>query len=144
MGREGGGAIASARGIRLLPGFAPVAPIAAPRAVTASQRISDRPTHLSIESVRTVVGFRARTSALGLALPEKRQDFSRHLNLGQLGVVPGQVLELYFEARDFNPDRTGIGGSDIVRIEPNPCSRSAAVSAAQTVRMRTLRLISVT
>ena len=94
--------------------------------------------------MRTVVGLRAPTSALGPALPEKRHEFSSDLNLGQLGVAPGQVLELRFEARDFNPDRTGIGGSDIVRIEPNPCSRSAAVSAAQTVRMRTLRLISVT
>ena len=71
----------------------------------------------SVDLVRTVVGFRDRTSGLGPVLPEKRHEFARDLNLRQLGVLPGQVIELYFEARDFNPDRTGIGGSDIVRIE---------------------------
>lgn len=70
-----------------------------------------------VEMVRTVVGFRDRMVGLGPKLPEKRFDFTRDLELGRLGVLPGQIIELYLEARDINPSRTGIGASDIIRLE---------------------------
>ena len=88
----------------------------------------------SVELVRTVVGFRDRTTGLAPVLPEKRHEFARELNLAKLGVLAGQVLELYFEARDFNPDRTGIGASDIVRIEIIPETEYAEMIRANETR----------
>ena len=44
-------------------------------------------------------------------------EISNRLDLAQLGVEPGDVLELMVEATDTNPDLTGIGASDIARVQ---------------------------
>jgi len=67
--------------------------------------------------VRTIAGYRDRAVPLGPLGTEKQFSAKRDLPLGQVGVLPGQVIELFLEARDFNPDRTGVGASEIVRIE---------------------------
>ena len=67
--------------------------------------------------VRTIAGYRDRTLPLGPPVAEKQFSVACDLNLGQIGVVPGQVIELFLEARDFNPERIGVGSSEIVRLE---------------------------
>ena len=42
---------------------------------------------------------------------------SGRLDLAKLGVEPGQVIELVAEAADTNPDLSGIGASDVARIQ---------------------------
>lgn len=84
----------------------------------------------SVELVRTMVGFRDRVTSVGPKLPDKRYAISHDFNLRRLGVLPGQIIELGFEARDFNPDRTGIGASDLVRIEIIPEAEYAEIIRA--------------
>jgi hypothetical protein len=67
--------------------------------------------------VRSVVGYRDRVGRLADPMDEKRAAFDRPLDLAALGVEPGDVIEVYAEARDRNPDLTGIGLSDVRRIE---------------------------
>lgn len=67
--------------------------------------------------VRTIAGYRDRTLPLGPLVADRLFSVKRDLNLRQVGVLPGQVLELFLEARDFNPERTGVGSSEMVRIE---------------------------
>ena len=67
--------------------------------------------------VRTLVGFRDRLKSISPSLPVKQHHWDGKLDLGALGLEPGQVMELYLEARDFNPSMMGIGSSEIVKIE---------------------------
>jgi hypothetical protein len=101
-----------------------------PLQATASDDLALR----SVELVRTITGFRDRLTPLGPPAPEKRFTVQNELNLQQLGVVAGQIIELYLEARDFNPDRTGIGTSDIIRLEIIPDEEYAEmIRANETV-----------
>jgi hypothetical protein len=70
-----------------------------------------------VSLVRAVVGYRDRVRRLADPMGEKRAAFEQGLDLAALGVEPGDVIELYAEARDHNPDLTGIGVSDVRRIE---------------------------
>lgn len=67
--------------------------------------------------VRTVVGFRDRSRPLALAPGARRHELSESLDLGRLGVEPGQVLEFYLEAADTNPSLLGVTASDISRVQ---------------------------
>ena len=71
----------------------------------------------AVTLVRTIAGYRDRTLPLGPLVADKQCSVKRDLNLRQIGVLPGQVIELFLEARDFNPERTGVGSSEMVRIE---------------------------
>ena len=70
-----------------------------------------------VSLVRAVVGYRDRVRRLADPMGDKRAAFAQSLDLAALGVEPGDVIELYAEARDHNPDLTGIGLSDVRRIE---------------------------
>lgn len=95
-------------------GFSLATPrITVPLAGTASDDLALSKVRL----VRTVVGYRDRSVELGPKAPENRFDFADKLDLKTLGVQPGQVLELYVEAIDSNPDLTGVTASDIVRVQ---------------------------
>lgn len=70
-----------------------------------------------ISIVRTMVGYRDRSRRVGPQAPQKSHQFNGCLDLSSLGVTEGDVIEVYLEARDFNPSLMGIGSSEIVRIE---------------------------
>ena len=70
-----------------------------------------------VDVVRAVEGYRDRIKALAEAWHEKYYDYNGKIDLKGLGVTPGQNLELYFEAFDYNPTMTGSTSSDFVRIK---------------------------
>lgn len=70
-----------------------------------------------VELVRAVVGYRDRVRRLAGGVSERRVSFEQRMDLAKLGVEPGDVIECYAEARDGNPEMTGIGVSDVRRME---------------------------
>lgn len=70
-----------------------------------------------VELVSGLVGYRDRVERLGPDIPRTPWGFERDLDMARLGVVPGQILEFYLEAQDGNPDWTGVGASEVARIE---------------------------
>ncbi len=66
--------------------------------------------------VRTVVGFRDRSLELPLPPAGRRADVAQELDLGLLGVAPGQTLEFYLEAADSNPSLAGLGVSELATV----------------------------
>lgn len=61
--------------------------------------------------VRTLVGRDDRTEALETGVPGKSRSVERSLDLGRLGVSPGQTLEFRLQASDRNPDKLGVSTS---------------------------------
>lgn len=70
----------------------------------------------SVDLVRTVAGFRDRAVSMGLRPPSPVHNETRALDLGELGVVPGETLEFFAEARDTNPSLAGISTSPVSRL----------------------------
>ena len=70
-----------------------------------------------VRLVRTLAGFRDRSRTVAPALQEKEFNFGDKLPLYDLGVIPGQVIELFLEASDHNPSLLGQGSSEISRIQ---------------------------
>ena len=70
-----------------------------------------------ITLTRTLVGFRDRSHPLAEGLAAKTYEYKQNLTLAELGVEPGQIIELYLEATDRNPSLLGVGVSDITRIQ---------------------------
>ena len=70
-----------------------------------------------VRLVRTLAGFRDRSRTVAPALQEKEFTFGDKLPLADLGVIPGQVIELFLEASDHNPSLLGQGSSEISRIQ---------------------------
>ncbi len=66
---------------------------------------------------RALKGYRHRAVAVDIEPGSTSRDISAELDLAGLGVVPGQVIELFLEASDTNPDLTGRNASDIARIK---------------------------
>lgn len=85
-----------------------------------------------VNFVRTVAGFRDRARHEGPAEPQKDLEIHDDLDLETLGVLPGQVLELYVEALDQNPALTGSQTSDIARVEIIPEEEYAQILRDQT------------
>jgi hypothetical protein len=70
-----------------------------------------------LQFVRTLAGFRDRIRVVAPALREKSHSFQENLNLYDLGLEAGQVIELMLEASDHNPSLLGHGSSEISRIK---------------------------
>ncbi len=70
-----------------------------------------------VDLVSTVVGYRDRSVRVGPEEPRPAFAWGRDLDLGQLGVTPGQELEFFLEAMDSNPDLTGMGVSEVARVQ---------------------------
>lgn len=66
---------------------------------------------------RSLKGFRSRAVSLDVEPGSTSHDVQGELDLARLGVRPGDVIELFLEASDTNPDLTGTGASDIARIK---------------------------
>jgi hypothetical protein len=71
---------------------------------------------LRVDLVRGVTGYRDRAEQVGPQGREAKVAFRRELDLGRLGVEPGQELEFYAEAADTNPTLAGLAASDVVRV----------------------------
>ena len=70
-----------------------------------------------VQFIRTLAGFRDRTHVVAPTLTEKAYDFSETLDLEDLGLEPGQTIELMLDATDHNPSLLGQGSSEISRIQ---------------------------
>lgn len=84
-----------------------------PFAVTASDDLGLR----SVELVSALTGYHDRPRPLGPSQFTKDFDHSFVLDLGKLGVRPGETLEFYAEAADFNPDLGGITATEPARVK---------------------------
>ncbi len=92
--------------------------LATPSAVVSLQAAaSDDLALRGVTLVRTIAGYCDRPLPLGPLVAGRQFSVQRDLDLGKIGVLPGQVIELFLEARDFNPGRIGVSSSDIARIE---------------------------
>ncbi|NOY76189.1 MAG: hypothetical protein GXP32_10440, partial [Kiritimatiellaeota bacterium] len=67
--------------------------------------------------VRTVTGYRDRMKFIGPKTAGRRFSFTANFDLEKLGVSPGETLEIYAEAADFNPTLKGVSISDVVRVK---------------------------
>jgi hypothetical protein len=85
-----------------------------------------------VELIRTVVGYRDRIKPLGPNAPDPTFQFESKLDLAQLGTQPGQILEFYLEAADFNPTMMGTACSDISRVQIISEDEYAAMLRART------------
>ena len=70
-----------------------------------------------VHFVRTLAGFRDRSYLVAPALRDQSYDFSAKLDLDELGLEPGQTIELMLDATDHNPSLLGQGSSEISRIQ---------------------------
>ena len=70
-----------------------------------------------VQFVRTLQGFRDRARMVAPSLRQPQYQFSDKLDLGNIGVTPGQTIELFLEASDHNPSLLGQGASEISRIQ---------------------------
>lgn len=86
----------------------------------------------SFALVRNLAGYRDRALPLGLAAGARTAQAEDALDLRALGAQPGDVLELYAEAADTNPDLLGTSMSDVSRIDV-----ISADEYAEILRLRT-------
>ena len=70
-----------------------------------------------VEMIRTVVGYRDRGENISPPNPTKTFDFESKIPLPELGVAPGETLEVYFQAMDKNPSLLGVASSEVARIQ---------------------------
>jgi len=70
-----------------------------------------------LDWVRTVAGFNDRALTLNSGAIGARTEFEKTVDLGALGVQPGQTLEFYLEALDNNPSLPGVGASGVSHVK---------------------------
>lgn len=70
-----------------------------------------------VNLVRALVGLRDRPEELVNSINDADFYFNQDLKLKELGVDPGQSLELYLEGYDHNPNLMGVSTSDIVKVD---------------------------
>jgi len=67
--------------------------------------------------IRSMPGYRERGETLGEGQLGQRFEIDDRLELAELGVRAGDVLEFYLEGRDHNPSQLGIQTSPVSRVE---------------------------
>lgn len=82
--------------------------------------------------VRTLEGRRDRALTLDEGNIGRKTDFRSALELRALGVVPGEVIEVYAEGEDNNPGLTGYESSGVARIEIISSEEYAEMIRSQT------------
>ena len=70
-----------------------------------------------VNMVRSLIGYRERVKTIAESYAGK--DYNRDFNIdfGKLGLNPGDIIEVYFEAYDYNPALTGSTSSGSVKIK---------------------------
>lgn len=86
----------------------------------------------SVALVRNLAGYRDRAQPVGIAAGARQAQVAQPLDLHLLGAQPGDIIELYAEAADTNPDLLGAAMSDIGRIDV-----ISGDEYAEILRMRT-------
>lgn len=104
------------------PGVALFSPpplmLATPKSVIpVTGRAQDDFALAKVNFVRTLAGFRDRAYLVAPALRDPSYDFTAKLDLYELGLEPGQTIELMLDATDHNPSLLGQGSSEISRIQ---------------------------
>jgi hypothetical protein len=112
--------------LRILPDRAPMVELsspprqllATPRSVIPIKGAAEDDFALSrLQFIRTLSGFRDRVRVVAPELHGKSYAFDDKLDLYDLGLEAGQVIELMLEASDHNPSLLGHGSSEISRIK---------------------------
>ena len=85
-----------------------------------------------VELLRALTGYRDRALTMPMDEGSVSCTVTGCLDLARLGVEPGQVVELALEAMDNNPQLTGIGVSDVVRLQIISAAEYADIMQAQT------------
>ena len=70
-----------------------------------------------IDIIRSISGFRDRVKTLNKTGAGKDYEFDGTLSLKALGTSPGEDIEFYFEAFDYNPALTGVASSELVKVK---------------------------
>lgn len=70
-----------------------------------------------VELVRSIPSYRERSQNFGEGNIGRKIEVRDRIELAQLGVQPGNVLEFYMEGRDRNPAMSGVETSAISRVE---------------------------
>ncbi|MCW1885692.1 DUF4175 domain-containing protein [Luteolibacter flavescens] len=113
-------------GLKALPDQAPVVDLASPprfllatpsSTLRLAGRAEDDHALSKVQLVRTLEGFRDRTRVVAPTLRDKAFDFADAVQLSELGVHPGQTIELFLQASDHNPSLLGQGASEISRVQ---------------------------
>ncbi len=112
--------------LKALPDLAPLVDLASPpryllatpsSTLRLAGRAEDDNALSKVQLVRTLEGFRDRARVVAPALRDKNYDFADAVELATLGVIPGQIIELFLEASDHNPSLLGQGASEISRVQ---------------------------
>lgn len=69
-----------------------------------------------VRLVRTLRGFRDRSLHIAKQLEDREFEFRKLLKLPEVGVSPGEIIEIYVEASDHNPSLLGRNSSAISRV----------------------------
>lgn len=69
-----------------------------------------------VRLVRTLRGFRDRSLHIAKQLQGREFEFRKQMKLPEVGVSPGEVIEIYVEASDHNPSLLGRNSSAISRV----------------------------
>lgn len=110
---------------RIIPDMAPVIDLSSPPRVlmatpSSSLRIKataeDEFGLASMRLVKALKGFRDRSTDIATKLTQKDFEFTNQLALSNIGVKPGETIELFVEATDHNPTLLGQGSSEISEI----------------------------
>jgi len=92
--------------------------LATPRSkIPVAGRAEDDYALAKVQFIRTLAGFRDRSHVVAPELTDKTFDFADTLDLEDLGLEPGQIIELMLDASDHNPSLLGQGSSEISRIQ---------------------------
>ncbi|MGD9611451.1 MAG: hypothetical protein AB7V22_00955 [Kiritimatiellia bacterium] len=125
----------------LLPDEPPVATLLEPPRYSLATPDSRIPIEAAAEDalglrsfalVRNLAGYRDRALPLGIAAGARAAQAEEALDLRALGAQPGDVVELYAETADTNPDLLGTSMSDISRIDV-----ISTAEYAEILRLRT-------
>ncbi len=110
----------------LVPDVAPEVTLSEPAAFSLATPDTKIPVYASIEDdigirrcdmFRSLKGYRSRPVRINTEPGTVTAEVNGEIDLSALGVEPGQVIELFLEASDTNPELTGIGASDIARVK---------------------------
>ena len=69
-----------------------------------------------VRLVRALQGFRDRALSIAADLEDKEFSFERQMNLAEVGIIPGEIIEVYVEAADHNPTLLGRNSSAISKV----------------------------
>jgi len=112
-----------------MPGFA----LATPESIVdVGVRAEDDLGISRVDLVRTVSGFRDRALRMGPDKTTIDHESKIAINLADVGIVPGEMIEFFAEGRDTNPSLGGISTSPAARLQVISQDEYAAILRKRT------------